>query len=450
MSARVSDQAESGPTVRIFPILNYWPFTGRFQVSAASRCPARSILPMRILYLSQLVPYPADAGPKVRSFHVLEYLAQAGHQVTLLAFTRPDDQPEAIAHLRRFCLAVHTVPMPRSRSRDIWHLGQSLLGRRPFLIARDRVSAMHEAVATLMADADYDVIHADQLWMAQYALAAAGNSDHLRRVLDQHNAVYLIPQRLAESTRNPLARWLLARESRLLRRYETATCAAFDHVVWVTEEDRLAVANGAASSGREAGWPTIPNCVDPPRQKPITGRTEGRRVSFLGGLHWPPNAAGVGWFARQVWPQVIAAVPDATLTVMGKRPPAELRALSRELPNVEVTGYVAEVAPYLAQTAAFIVPLHAAGGMRVKIVDAWSWGLPVVTTTIGAEGLDYRDGQNLVLADDPGAFARAVIRLLQEPDWRAQLAAAGRRTAETRYDWRRIYPAWDAIYGAPA
>jgi glycosyltransferase involved in cell wall biosynthesis len=111
-----------------------------------------------------------------------------------------------------------------------------------------------------------------------------------------------------------------------------------------------------------------------------------------------------------------------------------------------VTGYVEDLTPYLAETAAFVVPLHAAGGMRVKIVDAWCWGLPVVSTPIGAEGIDLRDGENLLIADTPEAFARAVVTVLQEPQVQARLRANGRRWVEERYDWRRVYPAWDEVY----
>ena len=113
---------------------------------------------------------------------------------------------------------------------------------------------------------------------------------------------------------------------------------------------------------------------------------------------------------------------------------------------VEICGYVADPLAYLAETAVFIVPLHAGGGMRVKIIDAWSWGLPIVSTSIGAEGIHYQDGMNLIIADSAAAFAQAVTRLLREPELAEKLGAAGRQTVETEYDWRQVYGAWDQIY----
>jgi glycosyltransferase involved in cell wall biosynthesis len=152
------------------------------------------------------------------------------------------------------------------------------------------------------------------------------------------------------------------------------------------------------------------------------------------------------WFAKEVWPLVSHATPEAVLTVIGKEPPKELISLGEESPGVEVYGYVDDPTPLLQETAAFIVPLHAGGGMRVKIVDAWSWGLPIVSTTIGAEGTAYRDGHNLLIADSAGDFAQAISRLVADQDCATELAAAGRRTVEAKYDWRYVYRAWDQIY----
>jgi glycosyltransferase involved in cell wall biosynthesis len=416
---------------------------------------------MRILYLSQLIPYPIDAGPKVRSYHVIQYLAAAGHEVTLAAFRRADDRPDQIDHLSRYCHSIHTVLMRRSRLQDVRHLLVGLATGRPFLIGRDAVGEMADLVVDLAGRESFDAVHADQLWMAQYALTATAavrsKGGRLKSVLDQHNAVYLIPQRMAMDTKNPVLRAILGRESRNMARYEVDACREFDHVVWVSEEDRAAVARQADiyrgreedvrdNAARRTGT-VIPICVDANTKPLIHRRPNARRVTFLGGLHWPPNAEGMVWFAKEVWPLVSRQAPDATLTVIGKEPPKELASLGGESSAVEVCGYVNDPTPYLQETAAFIVPLHAGGGMRVKIVDAWSWGLPIVSTTIGAEGTAYRDGQNLLIADSAVDFARAVIQLLSDPDCADELAAAGRRTVEAQYDWRKVYRAWDQIYG---
>jgi glycosyltransferase involved in cell wall biosynthesis len=147
------------------------------------------------------------------------------------------------------------------------------------------------------------------------------------------------------------------------------------------------------------------------------------------------------WFAKEVFPQVRAQVPDALLTIIGKSPPAGLDG-----EGVEVTGYASDLTPYLAETGAFVVPLHAGGGMRVKILDAWSWGLPVVSTTIGAEGIATRHWENILIADDAYTFGQAVVRLLRDPELARRLGCNGRQTIEEAYDWRITYGAWDEVY----
>jgi glycosyltransferase involved in cell wall biosynthesis len=247
----------------------------------------------------------------------------------------------------------------------------------------------------------------------------------------------------------------LALEARKMARYEVETCRQFDRVVWVTRQDYEAVERQVPASGpRIPNSAVIPICGDPEEMPVVNHKADARRVTFLGGLHYLPNAQGVRWFAEQVFPLVSARVPDATFTVIGKNPPAAIQRLTVPTRNthatratrITVTGYVADPRPYLEETAAFVVPLLAGGGMRVKIVDAWCWGLPVVSTTVGAEGIACRDGENILIADDVESFARAVARVLREPDLARRLRESGRRWAEEHYDWRKVYTAWDQAY----
>jgi glycosyltransferase involved in cell wall biosynthesis len=406
---------------------------------------------LQILFLTQVLPYPLDAGPKTRAYYVLRYLAQQ-HEVTLLTFVRPSDPPEAIEHLRKFCQALYTVPIRRSRMRDGWHLVRSVVSATPFLIARDWSPDMARQVEQLSRDKAFDAVHADQLWMAPYALLARKSSGQpIATILDQHNAVFQIPRRLAQHESNPLKRALLALEERKMAGHEIEICRQFDHVAWVTQEDlaalRIKMAERVESSQALDDKSTVfPICADPGEKPVIERKPDARRVTFLGGLHWPPNVQGALWFARQVWPRVREQSPDAVLTIIGRHPPGAEADMDSLRAVAEVTGYVPDPLPYLAETAAFIVPLHAGGGMRVKIIDAWSWGLPIVSTTIGAEGVDYHDGDNLLIADAPDQFAASVSRILAEPDLADRLGAAGRRTVEESYNWRTIYAAWDNVY----
>lgn len=402
---------------------------------------------MRILFLTQVLPYPLDAGPKIRAYYVLRHLAQR-HAVTLVSFVRATDTTEAVAHLREVCEAVHTVPIVRSRLKDGAFLLKSLATGQPFIIERDWMGAMAKLIRDLIInDAPFDAVHADQLWMAPYALWArqAANGSAPSITLDQHNAVFMIPKRIGENEVNPLKRMMLGVEARKLLRYEIETCRRFDQVVWVTQEDYAALQAQAPASSPIPNAGVIPICGNPELIAPVQRKPNACRVTFLGGLHYPPNAQGVRWFAEHVFPQVLAQQPNAILTVIGKQPPA-LDGLGIPAANLYVTGYVDDPQPYLAETAAFIVPLLAGGGMRVKIVEGWTWGMPIVSTTIGAEGIEIAPGENMLIADTPAAFAEATLQLLQNRPLADRLAAAGRAWALHHYNWRVRYQEWDRIY----
>jgi glycosyltransferase involved in cell wall biosynthesis len=190
----------------------------------------------------------------------------------------------------------------------------------------------------------------------------------------------------------------------------------------------------------------VPICVDPKQVSPVVHRNgDVPTVLHLGTMFWPPNIAGVLWFAREVLPLIHEQLPTARLVVVGKNPPPAVQALAKD-PRIRVTGYVADPAPYLEAADAFIVPLHAAGGMRVKILDAWLWKLPIISTTIGAEGIDCRDGENILIADDTFAFAQATLRLLTDLDLNQRVRANGRTWVEAHYGWSVVYRHVDRVY----
>jgi len=402
---------------------------------------------MKILFLSQLLPYPLDAGAKVRAYYTLRHLCRE-HSVLLLSFRRRSDTPRAIEHLRSFCADVITVPMRRSKALDAFHLVRSLARNEPFLIVRDWRREMAEAVREAMASrGPFDVVHSDQLWMApfaQLARDAGGPRNAVRTVLDQHNAVFQIPQRMAQAEQSRVKRRLLLREARALARYEVRTCQRFDQVVFVSEEDRRALMLHGLEAGAPGRDTVIPISVDPRSTEPAEPGRRPFRITFMGGLHWPPNAAGVRWFETSVWPRIRGEAPEAVFTIVGNSTAATNKAADGG--TIQYLGYVDNPRPILDETAVFVVPLLAGGGMRVKILDAWARGLPVVSTTIGAEGICVLNGSNILLADTATEFAEAVIRLVSNRSLAGGLGRQGRRTVEEHYDWRRVYRAWDRVY----
>ncbi|NLF14876.1 MAG: glycosyltransferase [Anaerolineaceae bacterium] len=403
-----------------------------------------------VLFLTMVLPYPLDAGPKVRQYHMLRHLA-GRHKVTLVSFTRPDDGDDAIAHLEGICHAVHPVPMHRSGWRNLRAGVKGMLTGLPILVARNEIREMAAMLERLMGEHRFDLIHADQLSMAWYGQMAARMAPSPRppTLLDEHNAIYAVTSRLADLERNLARRMVGRREVRAFRRYEAGACRAFDAVLTVTEEDRehlLALFPPDERERLARKFTVVPICIDPQEAPPVEHKkSSAPTVLHLGTMFWPPNVGGVLWFAREVLPLIRRQVPEARFMVVGKNPPPEVQALASD-PGVEVTGYVADPTPYLETADAFVVPLHAGGGMRVKIVDAWQWGLPIVSTPLGAEGIQVRDGENILLAGDAPDFARATLRLLTDADLNRRLRANGRAWVEEHYAWQRVYQRVDRVY----
>lgn len=403
---------------------------------------------MKILFLTQLLPYPLVGGAKIRAYYVLRQLAQR-HQITLVSFVREDDRPEDVEHLRQWCTAVYTVPMARSRWRDGRALLLSWLAGQPAVILRDEIGAMTALLDRLTRQEAFDVVHADQTSMAQYALRLKNSGRPPRALLDQHNAMFKLVERQARQERTVWQRRLWQREAALLRDYETGLLRRFDAVLTVTDVDRehlLALLPAEQRPEMGERVTAVPICVDPTAQPLAPWDDPGPQILSLGTMFWPPNVEGVLWFAEVVLPHIVARVPTARFVIAGKNPPPRVAALAQE--HVVVTGFVPDPRPLLAQSRVFVVPLRAGGGMRVKVVDAWQWGLPLVSTTIGAEGIETCPGENILLADEPEAFAAAVVRLLTDREYGALLRRNGRAWVESRYNWRTVYPQIEDIYAS--
>ncbi len=404
----------------------------------------------KVLFLTQVLPYPLDSGPKVRQYYMLRHLA-ARHEVVLVSFVRDDDRPEALRHLQTICAGVHAVPMRRSLWRNLRAGLKGLLTGRPMVIVRDEIDEMRAVLDRLTQPADFEIIHADQLSMAWYGRLAVNGAATAATLLDEHNAVYLLARQLAARVTHPVGRLLYNREARSLASYEAAMCRAYDGVLTVTQEDQDRLLTLFPARERERLAPkftVIPICVEPAPLTPAPGRPrpDGRlTILHLGTMFWPPNVAGVLWFASEVLPLIHRQLPEARFVIVGKSPPPEVQALTAD-PRIEVTGYVEDPAPYIAAADVFVVPLQVGEGMRVKILDAWSWGLPVVSTPVGAAGIAVQPEKNILLAAEANDFAALVVRALTDGALNEALRAAGRAWVEANYSWQVVYQRVDQVY----
>jgi glycosyltransferase involved in cell wall biosynthesis len=298
---------------------------------------------------------------------------------------------------------------------------------------------MRQLVDRLVAETQFDVAHADQLNMAQYAARVTG----ARKILDAHNALWLLYKRLWETMNPGPKKWLLGRDWRLLKSYEGRICRKFDAVLAVSDEDKTALVE---AMGRPSEITVIPIAIDTDDVTLVTRRPGANHILHIGTMYWPPNIDGTLWFIRHVYPLIRAEQPDVTFDIVGARPPQEIVSLGGDGTGIHVTGYVQDPTCYLQQARAMIVPLRAGGGMRVKILNALSQGLPVVSTRLGCEGIAVQDGQHILIADTPEDFARATLRLLQDQSLADTLGRNGRQLVQSKYDYRTACRPLDDVY----
>jgi glycosyltransferase involved in cell wall biosynthesis len=379
---------------------------------------------VRLLFLSRWLPDPPDNGSRLRVFNLLGQLAQQ-HEITLLAFAEPGQLGGSgpSAALRERCQRVRVFPLPRYRPSDPRAL-LGFLAPRPRSLVATHSPALARAVRDELGAHSYDLIVISQLDMLPY-LPDGGPPALLEelQVASYCDAVAGASSRSARA-RASLTCWKLAA---YLRRSlpRLAACTV------VSEDERRLVRRLAPGYSRVV---VLPNAVDLSSYGQNYGAPEPDSLIYAGALTFDANYDAVAAFLRDVYPLISEQVPALRFRVTGSLEGVNLAGLP-DGHGLVLTGWLPDVRPLVARSWATVVPLRKGGGTRLKILESMALGTPVVATAKGAEGLAAVDGQHLLLADQPVAFAERVVSLLHSPELRGRLAAAGRRLVAERYDW---------------
>lgn len=389
---------------------------------------------MRILYVTQIVPYPPHGGVLQRGYNLLRELGRH-HDVHLLAFHHPDELPagEALERSRlelgRFCTKVEYFELwpKRSRLHMLGGLAVAAVRDVPFSVLAHRSRRLSTRLTEIcLSDERPDVVHLDTIALAPYAR----DCGEVPIFLAHHNIESRLMQRRGTHERGWIQRWYVNREAEKLRRFEAAVCAGFRTNITVSDNDSRELSEICPTAVVEA----IPNGVDIDYFKP-RGGGETATLIFTGGMNMFANRDAVDWFLEAVWPLVRQRVPAVRFVAIGQRPSERLRAEVSRSDAVEAPGFVEDIRAAVARAAVYIVPIRVGGGTRLKVLDAMAQGKAIVSTTVGAEGIDVRHGEHIVIADDAQAFASRIVELLEDPERRASLGAAARARAEEGYAW---------------
>jgi polysaccharide biosynthesis protein PslH len=394
---------------------------------------------MRVLHFAPRVCWPLDTGAKLRNYHLARVLSRRA-QVTLLAFGDEwgDDAlpPESSENFYHQIVAVKRAP-GYTPSKIL----RGALGRTPLSLLNYTTDAMRQALENILNEHSFDIVQVESIHLMAYLPAIRAARIRPLVICDWHNIESELMQRYSERERSFLRQKYARRTARQLSVLEVRASHDFDAHVTVSDRDRqrLLQLNPAAKAFVIENGVDSAQYSDEQIEKAYAAwhshnDSRSPRILFVGSMDYHANIDGVVDFAREVWPGLHDSRPELVFTIVGRDPATEVREL-RSIAGIEVTGTVDDVRPYYREAIAAIVPLKVGGGSRLKILEAMAAGVPVVSTTLGAEGLDVQNGENILLANTNQELAEAIIRVVESDAQREQLRSGGRALVSARYEW---------------
>ena len=384
---------------------------------------------MKVLILSSRVPHARVVSGHMIVHQRIARLVQRGYQVGLAAFSR-DDDAEHIPLLRDKLIELETTPAPQPNAGR--RLLDYFISPVPPRFANSYSPAMFKCVGNMVERTRYDVVVAEFGGMGQY-LNMNPYLPAVRKVISVHQCQTIAGQKALELlgfSPRAMREWFALKG---LQRYEFDMYRSADRILVLTAEERFGVLNNAP----DLRITVIPSGVDTDYFKPADPAVKERAIVFTGYYTDEPNRDAVMWFSHSVWPRLKAKYPDLTFYVVGPGPRPDMLELARKDPRIIVTGEVDDIRPYLARARIFVCPNRLGSGMRGKILQAMASGVPVVSTTLGAEGISIQQGENGFFADKPRIMAQAIDLLLSDPLLHANVAKRAREMVVDRFSWGR-------------
>ncbi len=391
--------------------------------------------PLRILFICPYLP----SLIRVRPYNIIRALAQRGHLITLLALEPPAEDAGGLDALRQWCRRVEVVRLPRWR--PLWNGAQVLLSRTPFQAAYSRSPQMARLIRQVQGEAGFDVVHVEHLRGAELSRAVEGAPI----VFDSVDSMSLLFEHLRRSGPTWRSRMLAALDLARTRHYEGLLLERYSRVLVTSPRDRDALAILSTAPHVDGRLVVLPNGVDLDYfSAPIAPR-DPATVVFTGKMSYHANVAAASDLATEIMPYVWQQRPDVRLSIIGKEPPARLRALTSD-PRIAVTGFVPDLRPYLSRATVAVSPIRYGVGIQNKVLEAMAMTTPVVSTPQAVVALHATAGQDLLVGSDPPSIAEAVLSLLDDAGLRRRIGDAGRRYVETYHNWALVAEKLETVY----
>lgn len=403
-----------------------------------SVAPERAQKP-RLLFVSPVFLFPNDTGGRIRTTNILRGMKGGGFEIVLAS---PAADIDLIKWKRSISEVCDTfLPWQGRRPGARWKRVLDLLDPLPFNVVADRTDAGRAAVEAAFSAAQIDLVVFDFV----HSLVLRPDRVASPTVCFTHNVEAEIFERHAQSETRRIPRLVWTRQALKMRRFEATALTACDRVIAVSERDadRFRKDYGIAAPA------VIPTGVDLDyfawQPSPPIGEAARPSVVFTGSMDWTPNVDGIEWFLEDVWPRVLSRRPDARFIVVGRSPPPRLVERHAGRPDVRFTGFVDDVRPFVRNAHAFVIPLRIGGGTRIKAFEAMAMGCPVVSTTLGVEGLGLSPQEQCLVADSPSSVADAILGLLADASFRSAMSVRAREWVEQRYGHRVVAGVFESI-----
>lgn len=391
---------------------------------------------LRILVLDEGIPYPPNAGKSSRTWNLLRRLASR-HAVYILCYGDPNASGKLEAENAGIGLRL-VEPRANPEGWSLYlRLFLNLFSPFPFSVTKHHSRAFQRQFDELLKEDSWDLIQCEWTPYARFLT----HTPTVPILMATHNVESQIWARRADHTGNPFAKVFFRTQEWKMRRFEKQALLRASAATVVTKLDLSTLRNWGVENVN-----LVPNGVDLETYCPIAEEEREDELLFLASLDWYPNVDALDYFVKNILPIVRARRPGAKLRIVGRKPAESLIKQYSGLPGIDFIGEVKEVRSHLARATVVIVPLRIGGGSRIKILEALAAGKAVISTTIGAEGLDVVSGEHLLVADSPAAFAGGIEELLASTTLRRRLSNNGRKLVTDRYGWDQIANRLESIW----
>lgn len=395
--------------------------------------------PLNLLIVARNCPYPSDNGEKVRVYNILKELSKK-YGITLVYRRMFEYEKDSKEELLQFCDEVIDVyvPPPKSHFQRFIMICDILRRGYPLICAPYYFPAIATPLAEITKNQAFDAVQIEHSLLFPYL-----DSMHLKngclKLVTIHNIDFIRFKRLLEQIPLSLRKFFYYAVTGRLKSIELNSLKRFDYILTMSEKDNELF----AYHGFKGRMISVPNGVDTEAISPATSPTSKKNIVFVGSLDYEANRDGVLWFLKEIWPKVSSALPEARLILVGRNPSGEIRA--HQSNRITATGTIEIVEPYYRHARVCIVPLRAGGGTRLKVLEGLAYGVPIVSTTVGCEGITVENKKNIIIADSPEDFANGIIKIFSNDNFWQSISLRGRSLVEERYSWKKVIKGYDEI-----